>query len=146
MGRKKKPENNAYRANALKKLVETYRRKGCNISATCEALGISRETFYEWCDKFPHIKQGIEAAQESLVDYADTKLMEKVQEGNMQALQFFLKAKGKKRGFDESRKIEVGGIGGEPIVRTVFVSEKKKQEINDHIASVVGEEYVNRNI
>lgn len=40
-----------------KKLVDMYSKKGCNVSATCAALNISRWTFYIWRDKDEKLKK-----------------------------------------------------------------------------------------
>lgn len=78
-----------------------YAKKSCNVSSTCAALNISRQTFYEWKDKDPKLKAALDEEDESMLDWAETKLIEQVNDGNLTALIFFLKTKGKKRGYVE---------------------------------------------
>ncbi|MBQ8969190.1 MAG: transposase [Bacteroidaceae bacterium] len=83
-------------------IVKMYAKKSCNVSSTCTALGISRQTFYDWKEKYPELKKALDEEDESILDWAETKLIEQVNEGNLTALIFFLKTKGKKRGYVES--------------------------------------------
>ena len=91
----------------IDKIVEIYEKKGCNITAACTALGISRKTFYEWKDKKKKLAEGLEAAEESILDYAESKLVEHIQNDDVQALIFFLRTKGKKRGYVEKTESDV---------------------------------------
>lgn len=86
---------------SIKKIVEVYRKKGCNISATCEALGISRQSFYNYKDSSEKLREQIEEADEAILDFAESKLMEHIDNGDVTSLIFFLKTKGKSRGYVE---------------------------------------------
>lgn len=83
------------------KIVEVYRKKGCNVSATCAALNITRQTFYNRKAKSKKLEELINDADEALLDFAESKLMEKINDGDTTSLIFFLKTKGKKRGYIE---------------------------------------------
>ena len=91
----------------IEKIVAIYEKKGCNITATCDALGISRKTFYEWKDKKKKLAEGLEAADEAILDFAESKLVEHIQNDDVQALMFFLRTKGKKRGYVEKTESDV---------------------------------------
>lgn len=82
-------------------IVKMYSKKSCNVSATCAALNVSRQTFYDWKEKYPELKKALEEADDAILDWAETKLIEQVNDGNLTALIFFLKTKGKKRGYVE---------------------------------------------
>ena len=86
---------------SIKKIVDVYRKKGCNISATCEALGISRQSFYNYKDSSEKLREQIEEADEAILDFAESKLMEHINNGDVTSLIFLLKTKGKKRGYVE---------------------------------------------
>ena len=81
-----------------KKIAEVYEKKACNVSATCAALNISRTMWYRWREK---------ESEEGLIDFAETKLMGNIQNGEVTSLIFFLKTKGKGRGYVETVKNEV---------------------------------------
>lgn len=84
-----------------KQIVEAYQKKGCNISSACIALKIARKTFYDRRKKNKKLDEALTEIEESLLDFAESKLLEKVQEGDNTCLIFYLKTKGKDRGYVE---------------------------------------------
>lgn len=90
-----------------KKIAETYEKKGCNVSATCTALNISRTIWYRWREKHPGLDEMLKESEEALIDFAESKLMENINSGEVTSLIFFLKTKGKNRGYVETVKNEV---------------------------------------
>lgn len=104
-------------------IVTAYTKKGCNVSATCSALGISRQTFYVRKNSDPSLRERLEEAEESIIDFAESKLVEKIGEGDLTATIFFLKTKGKKRGYVEKYENDV----------SVNAFEKLMQELPDNI-------------
>ena len=77
-----------------------------NISESCDAANIGRQTYYDWIEKDEVFKQDTADAQESLIDLAESKLMENIEENDNTSIIFFLKTKGKKRGYIEKQEIE----------------------------------------
>ncbi|MBT6048491.1 MAG: hypothetical protein HOG49_16945 [Candidatus Scalindua sp.] len=89
------------------KTVEVFKKKGCNVSATCSALGISRNTFYKERKKNSDFKQELIDAEEAVIDNVETKLLSKINDGDTTCMIFFLKTKGKKRGYIERQEVEM---------------------------------------
>jgi hypothetical protein len=103
-----------------KKTLEVYKRKACNISATCSAVDISRTHFYRMRKKNAKFAQGLIDAEESLIDIVESKLISQVNNGNITAIIFFLKSKAKDRGYIE--KVEVDSkVAIDPV--TVYLPE-----------------------
>lgn len=92
---------------SIEQIVTIYNKKGCNITATCAALGIARKTFYEWREKRKKLAEALDAADESILDFAESKLVEHIQNNDVTALIFFLRTKGKKRGYVEKTETDV---------------------------------------
>lgn len=98
-----------------KRLAEVYKKKACNVSATCTALGISRNTFYDWINKDHQLKEQIEEANEGLIDIVESKLLNQINENQLTAIIFFLKTKGQARGYVEAQNLQHTGRNGGPI-------------------------------
>jgi len=77
-----------------------------NISEACQSINIGRRTYYSWIEKDESFKQDAEDAQESLIDLAESKLVENIKDNDNTSIIFFLKTKGKKRGYIEKQEIE----------------------------------------
>lgn len=88
------------------KIVEVFSKKGCNVSATCLALGIDRGTFYKWKKADETLSEMLEEAEEAVIDNAESKLLQKINEGDTTCLIFYLKTKGKSRGYVEKTEID----------------------------------------
>lgn len=81
----------------LKAFEETY---GV-ISYACKAANVSRQTYYNWRKNDPAFDEKAREIEESAIDIAEGKLLTQIGEGNLTAIIFYLKTKGKKRGYVE---------------------------------------------
>lgn len=104
----------ANNTNKLKELfVEAYGKNGGNISSACNAIKISRGTYYLWINNDEVFAAKVEEVNERNLDALESVLFQGALEGDTAKLIFMLKSKGRKRGYGD--KIELGGIDGEPI-------------------------------
>lgn len=83
------------------------------ITEIASRLGCSRKCVYSWLDRDPGIKEAFEQEKESTLDLAEEKLIEQIKEGNLTAIIFFLKCRGKNRGYIE--RFDPFKGNGEPI-------------------------------
>ena len=82
-----------------------------HITKACDAAKIHRRTYYSWVDKDKNFKEECDNVEAGLIDLAENKLLEKIKDDKsphqMTAIIFFLKTKGKSRGYDEKHQIEL---------------------------------------
>lgn len=100
--------------NKKKQVIRALESNGGNISATCHIEKISRQTFYNWYDEDEIItddnltfKEAVFNITEMSIDNVESSLYRKAIEGETTAIIFFLKTKGKKRGYVERAEIEL---------------------------------------
>lgn len=74
------------------------------VTTACKSIGLARSTFYEWM-KEDSFKQAVNEIQEVALDFAESQLHKQIADGNTSATIFYLKTKGKKRGFVERQEI-----------------------------------------
>ena len=99
---------NAQKTDKKKKdFIESLRNNLGHISNACEAAKIGRRTYYLWIDKDKDFKEDVEHVKESLLDLAETKLLQNIENNENTAIIFYLKTKGKKRGYIEKQELEV---------------------------------------
>ena len=91
-----------------RKFLEVFENSSCNISVACKKFGITRQCYYQWLTN-PRFKQEIDDIESSLIDYAETKLMQNIKEGKEASIFFFLKTKGKNRGYIETVEQNLNG-------------------------------------
>lgn len=85
--------------------IKAFKLNNCNISKSCEAANITRRTFYNWKEDDEDFRNEVIACEEALLDLAESKLMENINKGATPELIFYLKTKGKKRGYVERQEI-----------------------------------------
>ena len=77
------------------------------VSTACKMVDMGRTTHYQWLKEDEEYKSAVNSIQDSVLDFAESHLYKLVKEGNPAATIFFLKTKGKKRGYIERQEIEV---------------------------------------
>lgn len=104
-----------------KDFLEAYELSLANISTACKRMGISRQTYYNWLEDSDFSEQ-VTNIQEGLLDFAESMLLKKIKEGGTTELIFFLKTKGKKRGYVERQ--EIAGADGNKLDVSIEILDK----------------------
>lgn len=89
--------------------LEAFQNKSANITEACRGARIDRTTYYYWCKSDESFKQRVEDIQEGLLDLAENKLQDAINKNNLTAIIFFLKTKGRSRGYIERQEINQSG-------------------------------------
>lgn len=98
--------NNIRLTKKQKQFLELLEKNAGNISKTCKAVNIGRTIFYKWCKQSEHFKKEYENVMENLIDEVESSLMTNIKSGDTIATIFFLKTRGKHRGYIEKQEIE----------------------------------------
>jgi hypothetical protein len=81
--------------------LEAFEQAAGNVSVACKKILISRETYYRWLKEDEDFKAKCEEVNESLLDMAETMLLKQIKSENTTSIIFYLKTKGKSRGYVE---------------------------------------------
>ena len=76
------------------------------VTSACKSVGVGRTTHYLWMDTDPEYKAAVEELSGVAIDFAESQLHKQIKEGNSTATIFFLKTKGKHRGYIERQEIQ----------------------------------------
>lgn len=102
---KEQVEDNRYNNIPFEQVVAVYKKSAGNLSLCAESLNIDRKTLDRWRKRYPELHNMMCDVEEGLIDLCETKLMQQINEGNLTAIIFFLKTKGKQRGYIEGQII-----------------------------------------
>jgi hypothetical protein len=72
-----------------------------NISASTKLVGIDRSTYYAWIGKDEKFKKSCEDVIEVVIDFVESSLMKNIRDGKENSIIFYLRTKGKHRGYIE---------------------------------------------
>ena len=90
-----------------KAMVEALTKALGVVKMACESVGISRQTHYTWLKEDPAYKEACDNLPEVVLDFAEHHLHKLISQGNPAATIFYLKTKGKHRGYVERQEIEM---------------------------------------
>lgn len=90
------------------------------VTTACRKIGMERSTVYNWLKNDPDFKAKYDELQSVALDFAESKLHQRIAEGSDACTIFYLKTKGKGRGYVE--RTEISG-GGAPIAIKVVTTD-----------------------
>lgn len=76
------------------------------ITAAIEATGVSRAKYISWLNVDEEFSKRVDLIMEKQIDFVESKLLEKINKGDTTAITFYLKTKGKDRGYTEKQIME----------------------------------------
>lgn len=95
MGSKNKSTLQQKKAGVIEELLRCFGIK----TVACRRCNISRTQFYEWLKQDLEFAYKVTEIEEGFIDYVEANLIEMVQQKDRTATMFYLKAKGKSRGY-----------------------------------------------
>jgi hypothetical protein len=104
----------------VEQVIEAIRGAKGILTVASNALGCSRTTVHNYVNKYPTVKAAYEEASETLLDFTEQQLYKQVADGNITAIIFTLKTKGKHRGYVERQEV-TGANGGAIETRIIEV-------------------------
>ena len=82
------------------------------VTVACKKADIPRSTFYKWINEDEAFAIAVNDIENIALDFAESQLHSQIGNGNTSATIFYLKTKGKKRGYIERQ--EITGADGMP--------------------------------
>lgn len=100
----------ATKTNILKNnLIQALEQSLGIVTTACKVVGCNRSTFYKYYNNDKVFRAKVDDLQNLTLDFVESQLHEQIKEGNTTATIFYLKTKGKKRGFIERQEIQMDG-------------------------------------
>ncbi len=104
--------------------LEALEKKMGIVSQACKSIGIDRTTPYRWAKEDSDFSDRMDEVQNVVLDFAESKLYELVDDKNPTATIFLLKTKGKHRGYVE--RTEITGADGKGLDVQIEILRKEK--------------------
>lgn len=98
------------------------------VSYACKEVGLSRNTFYDYCKTDEDFKATVDDINELAIDMAESQLYKKIVEGSEKSIHFYLRYRAKKRGYSDSVDITSGGDKIVSEINVNIVLPKKDDE------------------
>lgn len=101
-----------------KEMLEALEKSLGIVTTACKSAGIMRSTHYEWYKEDEEYKAAVDSIADIALDFAESQLHKQIQNGEVTSTIFFLKTKGKKRGYVE--RMEQTGADGAALMPPVI--------------------------
>lgn len=89
-----------------KAMIDALEKSLGIVTSACKAVGISRETHYRWLREDEDYSTSVRSIEDIALDFAESQLHKQIKEGEVSSTIFFLKTKGKRRGYVERQEID----------------------------------------
>jgi len=89
-----------------KAMIQALEKSLGVVTSACKAVGINRSTHYEWLKTDEEYKKAVEDVENIALDFAESQLHKQIMDGNTAGTIFYLKTKGKKRGYIERTEVQ----------------------------------------
>ena len=96
------------------KLIEALESSLGIVTEACEKAELSRTQHYKWYKEDEDYRKAVDSIENKFIDFAETHLKNQIEKGSTQATTFFLRTRGRKRGYAEKQDIDITS-GNEPI-------------------------------
>lgn len=112
-----------------KKMIEALEMSLGVVTSAVKAVGIHRSTHYDWYNDDPEYRKAVDDIVNVSLDFAETQLFQSMKDQNVAAVIFYLKTKGKQRGYIERSEFEFKK--GEPDL-SELTTEEIRAMLNDN--------------
>ena len=102
-----------------KKLIDALEKSLGIVTEACNKANLSRTQHYKWYKEDEVYRKQADSIEGKFIDFAETHLKEQIKNNNTQATIFYLKTRGRKRGYGDSLDIT---SGEEPITINVKIN------------------------
>ena len=122
-------KNNKIQQNK-KALIKALEKSMGIVTNACKIVGIDRTTFYRYYNEDENFKEAVDNMQDYVLDFAESKLLENIKDKKETSIIFYLKTKGRKRGYIEKQDVDVTTKGKEVSAPQIsfFDFEKENKE------------------
>lgn len=90
-----------------KALLQALEKSLGVVTTACKIIGMGRTTYYEWYKTDEEFKRKVLELQNVALDFAESQLHKQIADNSTAATIFYLKTKGKNRGYVERQEINI---------------------------------------
>jgi hypothetical protein len=119
--------NHKKREQTAKKIIAAIKDRDVRglLTKAANKAGVSYRTVNRYVHDFPSVAEAWQEAKEAMLDFAESKLYEKINHGDTACIIFYLKTQGKNRGYVERQ--EFAGKDGKPVeIKVVYDNPDEK--------------------
>lgn len=119
-----KKQTNKVKIHKAQLLIALEKSLGI-VTSACKEVGLSRNTYYNYYETDEVFSAAVDAIGDITLDFAENQLFKKIKEGSERSILFYIKYKGKARGYNASLDITSGGDKLTTIINIIKPDDNK---------------------
>lgn len=88
-----------------KRLLKALQKNMGIVTKACDDVGLNRSTFYGYYKDDKQFADDVDSMNDYVLDFAESKLLENIEEKKETSIIFYLKTKGRNRGYIERKEV-----------------------------------------
>lgn len=121
----------ARQITTVKDCAQALRNTGGFITAAAKQLGISQPALSKRISKSAKLKAVVEETKEQYLDLAESQLVKAIKDRESWAICFYLKCKGKQRGYVEKQEVDYSSSDGSMSPKETKITTINLSHLND---------------
>ena len=77
------------------------------VTVACKSADVPRSTYYKWLNEDEKFAEAVKDIENIALDFGESQLHKQIGDGSTSATIFFLKTKGKRRGYIEKSELDI---------------------------------------
>lgn len=95
------------------------------VTPACKDVGISRDRFYTYYNEDEDFRRKVDDLQNIQLDFVENQLFRKIKDGSERSIIFYMKHRGRGRGYTDSIDLTTGGQKINNDIKVIFVDGNK---------------------
>ena len=95
------------------------------VTIACKSVDIPRSTYYKWLKEDEEFKAKVKDLENVALDFAESQLHKQIKDDSTSATIFYLKTKGKNRGYVEKSELDIT-TGGKPLAKPSWINDEEE--------------------
>jgi hypothetical protein len=87
------------------------------VTPACKEVGVSRESFYRYYREDAEFKKKVDELEDFQLDFVENQLFNKIKQGSEKSIMFYMRYKGRKRGYKDSLDIDANVKIEQPLLK-----------------------------
>lgn len=118
-----KKQTNKVKIHKAQLLIALEKSLGI-VTSACKEVGLSRNTYYNYYENDDEFSAAVDAIGDITLDFAENQLFKKIKEGSERSILFYIKYKGKARGYNASLDVTSGGDKIQTVINIIKPDDK----------------------
>ena len=95
------------------------------VTVACKKADIPRSTYYKWLKEDEEFRKQVKEIENVALDFAESQLHQQISDNSTSATIFYLKTKGKSRGYVEKSELDIT-TGGKPLAKPSWIDNDEE--------------------